>query len=251
MDNASENNVSQKGLTIADILKIISALAVIIPLFLGYFEYQRSVQQDIDNNFRNFVEKLSSEKKETRLAGATNLGTFISEAGGYYEEAIDILINEVAIERDINVLNAIRGSLVKVKNEDYKKVIQKLLDVERNSFIYEHPLRKLNLQKELNELEMQKRLVSNFIASFLNLTRNNPIEGLNFYQNSLNELVLTDLNLIKSNIEKSALSLSIIDNTDFSNSKILNTVFTYSELTNCNFNNCEINSSLFNSIIFN
>ena len=47
------------GITSVDVIKYVSTIAVIIPLLLGYFEYQRSVQQDKDNNFRVVVEKLS------------------------------------------------------------------------------------------------------------------------------------------------------------------------------------------------
>lgn len=246
-DNNDVEN-SKKSWITSDILKILSALAVTIPLFLGYFQYQRTVQQDIDNNFRNLVEKLSSDKKENRLAGATNLGTIILQGGEYYNSAIDILINYVAIENDINVLSAIRGSLEKVDEKDYKNVIQQLLNLERNSFIYEYPLSKIDKKDELKQLKEQRALVTNFIALMLDQTREEPIEGLLFYQNSLNDLVLQDLNILKSRIENSAFAFSAINKTNFSKSKIDNTVFTYSTLIKCDFSDCNINSSLFDHI---
>lgn len=121
-----------KILNISNFLKLIGALAVFIPLLAGYFQYRQSVQQDLDNNFRTVIEKLSSEKTEERLAAASSMGTFISEGSVYGDEAINLLVNRLSMELDYNVLNAIRGSLLKINKEDYPKVIDKILDLERN-----------------------------------------------------------------------------------------------------------------------
>lgn len=248
-DNGNEIETSKKKIAFIDIVKLIAAFAVIIPLLLGYFEYKRSVQQDIDNNFRDLVEKLSSDKKEKRLAGATNLGAFILKGEEYYYEAVNILTNAVALESDINVLNAIRGSLKETKPEDIKKVIHRLLDINRNYFVYEYSLQRLGKLKKLVELKEQIMFVSNFIASFLSLTRTNPIDSLVFYQNQMNEVVLTDVILKKSYIKYCAFGSSNMINANFSNSKIINTSFTSSVIDSCNFSFCDIESSLFNQLL--
>jgi hypothetical protein len=240
--------VSERKLSFMDFVKFIGALGVIIPLLMGYFEYRRSVQQDIDNNFRNLVEKLSSEKIEERLAGATNLGTFVSNGDKYYNESIDILINAVAIEKDISVLNAIRGSLEKIDKKDYKKVIQQLLVLDRNAFVYEYPLDYLGLKEQYNELLIQKLLVAHFISTILTFTRTYPIDSLLIYQNSLSRLPLTDLSLKNSTIQHSAISSSIIINVDFSNSRILSSAFSFSKLYQCDFSNCNIESTLIDNV---
>src|SRR3972149_7370025 len=98
MDNNAKKKEYSKKIEFSDILKIIGVLAIIIPLFLGYIQYKQSVRQDINNHFRNVVSKLTSGKKEDRLASATNLGTFIRKGEIYYDEAIDILINATSIE---------------------------------------------------------------------------------------------------------------------------------------------------------
>jgi len=82
-----ENN--KRKITLVDVIKFIGVIGIVTPLLLGYFQYQRSVQQDKDNNFRVWVEKLSSEKKAERLSAATNLGTYLKLGDDYYVEARD------------------------------------------------------------------------------------------------------------------------------------------------------------------
>ena len=133
-----ENN--KREITLADVIKLIGVIAIVTPLLLGYFQYQRSVQQDKDNIFRGWVEKLSSEKKADRLSAATNLGTYLMSGDDYYEEALDILINTVGIELDYNVLNAIRGSLEKAGISERTRINQKILDIDRDLFNFNWPL---------------------------------------------------------------------------------------------------------------
>jgi hypothetical protein len=157
----------KREITLADIIKYVGIIGVTIPLLLGYLEYQRSVKQDKDKYFRVVVEKLSSEKKTERLSAATNLGTYLISDGDYYEEAFDILINTVSIELDYNVLNAIRGSLAKVEASERKRIVQKLLNIGRNTFIYEYPLEtwlgkaKANLKQSEDKMKRETILLSN------------------------------------------------------------------------------------------
>ena len=58
-----EEKNKKREITLADVIKFIGVIGIVTPLLLGYFQYQRSVQQDKDNNFRGWVEKLSAEKK--------------------------------------------------------------------------------------------------------------------------------------------------------------------------------------------
>ena len=138
----------KKVFELSDLLKILGALAVFIPLITAVVQYRQSVKQDLDKNFRAIVKELSSKDREERIAAAANMGTFITKdfyflkdvKGGYYEEAVDILINRLSTELDYNVLNAIKGSLLKMDKEDYKKNIEKILGINRNMFIQNYAL---------------------------------------------------------------------------------------------------------------
>ena len=195
-----ENN--KRKITLVDIIKFIGVIGIVTPLLLGYFQYQRSVQQDKDNNFRVWVEKLSSEKKAERLSAATNLGTYLNADGDYYEEVFDILINTVSIELDYNVLNAIRGSLEKVEISERKRIVQKLLDIDRNIFIYEFPLgsrlddAKYNLEQSEKKMKDETKLLSNDSKDVNNLILNPFAEDLKIK------------NEIKINVEKDYNELS-------------------------------------------
>lgn len=151
----------KSGFDIIGIIKSLGALAVIIPLVLGFLQYKQSVQENQDKNFREIVALLSSDKKQERLASATNLGTFIKEGNPYNQEAIDILINMVSIESDIDVIQSIRGSLEKIVPTDYKIVIEKLLKIERNHFIYNNYLSK-RLRARIDENNEESSKIKEF-----------------------------------------------------------------------------------------
>ncbi len=137
----AEGSQSKRSFEILNVIKFVGGLAVFIPLMTGILQYRQSVQQEQDKNFRAVVGKLSSANREERLAAAANMGTFIKKDGKYYNESADILINRLSIELDYNVLNAIRASLERIEKEDYEKVIEKMLGIERNIFIQEYALR--------------------------------------------------------------------------------------------------------------
>jgi uncharacterized protein YjbI with pentapeptide repeats len=291
-----EDNIKRK-FAFADVIKFIGVIGIVTPLLLGYFQYQRSVQQDKDNYFRVWVEKLSSEKKADRLSAATNLGTYLISDGDYYEEAIDILINTVSIELDYNVLNAIRGSLEKVEASERKRIIQKLLNIGRNTFIYEYPLKtwlgqaKVNLEQsedkmryetillsnyskdvnklilnplaedlkikneikiktenDYNELGTHKMLVASFVGLFLNFSRTQPIENLEFFQNSFNYLVWLYFQIPNSRMENSAFSAMTLSDVDLSGSEIIGNTFALSIFSNCSFAGSEIKATDFSEI---
>jgi len=193
----------KREITLADVIKFIGVIGIVTPLLLGYFQYQRSVKQDKDNNFRVVVEKLSSEKKTDRLSAATNLGTYLISDGDYYEEAFDILINTVSIELDYNVLNAIRGSLAKVEASERKRIVQKLLNIGRNTFIYEYPLKtwlgkaKANLKQSEDKIKLETILLSNDSKDVNKLILNPLAEDLKIK------------NEVKINIEKDYNELNI------------------------------------------
>jgi uncharacterized protein YjbI with pentapeptide repeats len=207
---------------------------------------------------------------------------------------VDILINRLSIELDYNVLNAVRGSLEKIKNENLKYVIDKLLAIERNFFVQEYALEiwrndaetafkeskekfadkeylfkksksevdkrmfdnlkeemdtnwntYINRKKDYNELFMHKQVIADFLSNFLGITQSYPIMGLVFFRNSMNYIVVTEINLTKSEFKHSAFIKSQILETKFDESNIINTVFTSSNLTKSSFLNCRINTSLF------
>jgi hypothetical protein len=162
-----EKVIKKRELMSPDVFKYVGLIAVIIPLIFGYFEYRRSVQQDKDNNFRTVVEKLSSDKKAERLAAATSLGTYLNFDDNYSAEALDILINTLSIELDYNVLNAIQGSLEKVDLSARQEIIQKLLDLERNTFTYDYPLKEWlrNAKKDLQEIKKEIKLENSLLVN--------------------------------------------------------------------------------------
>jgi len=292
-----EKENKKREFTLTDIIKFIGVIAIVTPLLLGYFQYQRSVQQDEDNYFRVVVEKLSSEKKNERLSAATNLGTYLISDGDYYEEAFDILINTVSIELDYNILNAIRGSLEKVKASERKRIVQKLLNIGRNTFIYEYPLKtwlgkakanleqsekkikndtillsnnsiefnklilnplaedlkikteiKINIEKDYNELYIHELLVASFAGLFLSFSKTEPIENLEFFQNTFNYLVWLNFQIPNSRMENSAFSRMTLTNVDLSRSKIIGTTFGRTSFSNCSFAESEITATNFTNL---
>lgn len=127
-----KNDTPKRAITLSDLIKFIGVLAVFIPLMNAILQYRLSIQNEMDENFRVIVDKLSSKDIESRLAAASSLGTFITKGKKYYDEAIDLLMNRLSIELDQNVLNAIRGSLEKIRGkQEYRKVIEKLLSTNR------------------------------------------------------------------------------------------------------------------------
>jgi len=195
-----ENN--KRKITLVDVIKFIGVIGIVTPLLLGYFQYQRSVQQDKDNNFRVWVEKLSSEKKAERLSAATNLGTYLKLGDDYYVEARDILINTVSVELDHNVLNAIRGSLEKVDSLERKEIIQMLLDIDRSTFIYDFPLGTW-LDKANQNLGESYKIITDEVISL----SNNSLDINKLILNPLAEDLKIKMD-IRNNIEKDYTELS-------------------------------------------
>lgn len=146
-------------MTFPNIMVFLATLALFIPLRTAAMNYRRSVHEELDKNFRNVVKELSSPNVEERLAAATIMGTFIEKGilskGKYYDEAVDILIAKVYVELDYNVLNVIKGSLQKVGEEEYAKIVEKLLDMDRNFFAQEDVLKKWSkdAEKEFQTIE--------------------------------------------------------------------------------------------------
>jgi hypothetical protein len=281
---------------IEDFKVFVTIFAVFIPLMIAALQYEQSVQDKSDENFRVSIEKLSAGNTNERVAAATSMGTYIKRDGPFYGQAVDVLVNTVSIELDPNVLNAIRGSLEKIDKKDYKSVIEKLLAIDRNLYIYEYPTKswkditemdistseekfrealaqenesKVNkiifdnlekditqkqetyskFEKDYNDLKLNDEFVVNFISSFLN-SIGSPIINLNFYRNSMNYIVLDDLELTRSRIDRSAFSHSTIANTTFDEVTIVKSVFTLSKISKSKFVDCKIESSLFDQVIF-
>lgn len=140
-----QEEITEKKVSLVNIAKVLGAfagaVAVFVPLYTGILNYEQSVRDKIDGNFRTVVENLSSPNEESRLAAATSLGTFLHKKN-YYNETIDILTNRVSVELSYNVMNAILGSLKKAKKEEYKDIVQKVLIVDRNLFIQEYAIGK-------------------------------------------------------------------------------------------------------------
>lgn len=132
------------------------------------------------------------------------------------------LYKEGHLEVDRLYLDNLRGEL-KVRQEDYFKN-----------------------QSYRNELKMHDQLISDFLSVFLG--ERDSSEPLKFFRNSMNNVVLADLDLSNSIFKRSSISTSTISETKFDYSKIIDTVFTYSNLEKSSFVGCEINASLFDRI---
>jgi uncharacterized protein YjbI with pentapeptide repeats len=133
----------QKIFDIGKILGAVSAaIAIFIPLMTGILQYRQSLIEESDKAFRSVITKLYSEENSQRLAAASSMGTYIKKGEKYYNQSIDLLINRLSIEIDYNVLNAIRNSLENADMNDYGRIVQKLLNIERNLFIQEYVLKR-------------------------------------------------------------------------------------------------------------
>jgi len=273
-EKLNSKNIKGKKISFSDpgIVKIIGAIAVFIPLMTGILQYRDSTQQKIGNDFRSVVEKLSAKEREIRLASVSSMGTFIKKGifkskEKYYDETVDILINRISTELDYNVLNAIISSLERSDNTEYRRIMEKLLAIERNIFVQENVLkdrlRELEisipkekdkkriklLKEEQEELKMHQQAVSYTISLFLSKVSKSHPEKIEFFRNSLNYVTIKGINLSNSVFDMSALSQSNILKTKFDGSKIEDTVFTFSNLTNSSFANCkEITDSLFDQV---
>ena len=306
VNGASDGQKPESGkMSKIDIFKVVATLIGVATFLISFMtaiiQYRQFVQQEMDKSFRAVVENLSSAEKEKRLAAASSTGTFISSPGSfimrgdkYYQEAIDILVNRLSIELDYNVLNAIKGSLVKVAQKDFILVINKLQDIDRSFFLQEYALRNWsnsarkyyedssqnyrdaalsyqanpteadkeilkNLKEYMNEkwedaiqrqnafdeLYMHKQVISDFLSNFLNITKDYPIEGLDFFRNSMNNASLMELEIRNSRIKDSAISSANIWYTKFDGSLIDSTYFSFSHIKETSFIGCKIYSSLF------
>lgn len=97
-----------------------------------------------------------------------------------------------------------------------------------------------------DKLKMHKLVISDFLSVFLG--GRDSSEKLKLFRNSLNSVVLADLDLSNLTLKMSAIGLSTISETKFDNSEIIDTVFTFSDFQKSSFVNCKINASLFDRI---
>ena len=108
-------------------------------------------------------------------------------------------------------------------------------------------------ERESKELRWHREFVTKIFASFLgDIARRsypNPIEGLEFYLNTLWYVIFSDISLKDSKINKSAFSYSTITNSVFTNSTIIDTDFAFSDITDCDFSDSEITASLFDQVV--
>ncbi|HBR17274.1 MAG: hypothetical protein A3G39_01785 [Deltaproteobacteria bacterium RIFCSPLOWO2_12_FULL_43_16] len=104
--------------------------------------------------------------------------------------------------------------------------------------------------KNYVELKMHDQVVTDAISILLRKMKYGEIKPLElqFYQNSLNNAIIADMDLSKSTIKRSAFSASSMLETKFNSSHIIHTVFTFSNLTKSSFVDCTIIASLFDQI---
>lgn len=148
---------------------IVGLLGVLLPIFTVTFNYMASVQEKKNDNFRSYIEMLSSEDAEKRLVAVSTLATYLnSNDEDYKNESLNLLIARASIELDHNVLNAINNSfreLISKKSfDEYFTLIDRSLLANRILFIQTYSL---NNQKDLSEKSYQstKRSYDELIAT--------------------------------------------------------------------------------------
>lgn len=105
--------------------------------------------------------------------------------------------------------------------------------------------------RQYSEIAVHEEIIAGFIKSLLNNTDENPVDGLEFFQNSLNYQAVINAKLINPKIINSAFSKSTLHSFEvigISGCTIINTTFQYSTISNSTFNNCEIKQTLFTGI---
>jgi len=89
------------------------------------------------------------------------------------------------------------------------------------------------LQKEYDELQYSKPIISDMISIFLSEKKNSAISGLDFFRTTMSSVILTDLTLTEptvkwatfynSNLTDTTLDNAVISQTDFSKSLMIKT----------------------------
>jgi len=266
--------MDKKGtIAAADVLKIFGGLAVFIPLMSGIFQYRQVLSQDMDKNFRSVVEKLSSSQREERLASASNMGTFITERGRYYEQALDLLLNRLPLELDYNVLSAIRGSLDKVGQENYRRVMEKMLTLNRSLVDQEYVLklwrdnarrafedsikRHPEISTSLDKLSLlRKTLLEDFQREMRHnwetfRKRENDLSELYMHQQVVADFTATFLEVTRKypikNIEfrRNTLNRAILEGLDLQKAAFIGSALSSSAITESKFDGSTIINTIF------
>jgi uncharacterized protein YjbI with pentapeptide repeats len=256
---------------IEDFKAFATIFAVFIPLMIAALQYEQSVQEKSDENFRALIEKLSAGNTNERVAAATSMGTYIKKGGPFYDQAIDVLVNTVSTELDPNVLNAIRGSLEKIDKKDYKSATEKLLAIDRNLYIYEYPtnswknitqtdittsekkikeaqaqenesgVNKIILNNLENDLKQKQETYSKFEKEYNDLRLNKEFV-VNFISSFLNSI---ESPIIDLNFYRNSMSYIVLDDLELTRSRIDRSAFTDSTIANTTFDEVTIVKSAF------
>lgn len=187
--------------------------------------------QKIDD--KEYVIKKLLDKNRNIFIQEDTLNTWIKEAKRDLEKEEREYIKREAL------LEKYKSGVDKIILDNLKENMKQKLEIFNNR------------EKNLNELKMHQKINVDFISLFLKESKNLEKLMLNFYQNSLNRLLLTGVNLSNARFEKSALSASVIEDNEFYGSTIIDTVFTFSDLTKSSFKYCTITASLFDQAILN
>lgn len=180
------------------------------------------------------------------------------------EEYKDVIKKLLTIERNIFIQKYALGNWTTQTKEAFEESEKRYEERERETLLEEYGLEidkamLNNLKEEMNikwknykgremeyeELTMHKQVAADFISIFLGVTKYSPIKELEFFRNSLDGIVLANINLTNATFKHSALSLSTLLETKFNRSKIIDTIFTYSDLAKSHFTDSKIELSLF------
>jgi uncharacterized protein YjbI with pentapeptide repeats len=107
---------------------------------------------------------------------------------------------------------------------------------------------KSQASRQFSEIAIHEEIIASFIKSLLNNSDKNPIENLDFFQNSLNYQAIINAKLVNPSITNSAISsatMSRFNLVGITKCLIENSTFEFSKILDSSFTNCEIKQTLF------
>lgn len=255
------------GSNLKEITGLITAIGLILSVFVAWQKLGQYADQREENNFRSIIEKLSNKDPDIRTAAATSMGTFIGRdksigrnksiidilptignAKKFENEAIDILSNRLLIETDYSVSNAIRTGLTNVT--DKRKMFDKLLKLEqlhvnRNNILESLLKEPYSLDYVVdsvlygNHLKYRVQSVKNYDQSVINRLMVSDILGV-YLQLLSNDTAISDLQVYKNEFNFCV----------FRKLKIDKSYITHSSISNANLDSCDIKNSVIANTLF-
>ncbi|MFL0811508.1 MAG: pentapeptide repeat-containing protein [Agarilytica sp.] len=101
----------------------------------------------------------------------------------------------------------------------------------------------------LDQLTFKKQVAADLLSMFLMKSKSISIKGVEFFRNSMNGAVLTNINFSGVRFIRSAISMSNLQDTNFKGTDFKHTVLTYSDLSGASFRNSNAEQTLFDGTV--